>query len=192
MVNIINFKKLSKDKIKEKIGNLTNPEQSGCYVYVEETLLNAIGLIKEESGKSVNSKDAKDFENISNKIIKSVKERDGVVLNKHLLNFFAFMDYLCSLESNNMKMQTKGVACGEPYKIEGEYKDELWKFVCTCDGLNVLCFYDVGITENGFKPLGFKNFKNDMDLVKKFYLGDIDTLEFEDLLKKYLNIKGER
>lgn len=192
MIDIINFKNLSKKEVKERVKGLTDPEQSGCFIYVEDTLLNAIDLIKKESGKSVDSNDAKKFENISNKIIDSLKERDDIILNKHMLNFFAFMDYLCSLENNNMKMQIKGVAFGDPYKIDGEYKNELWNFACTCDGLNVLCFYNNGNSGNKFAPLSFKDFKNDMDLIKRFYLGDIDTLEFEDLLNKYLNIKGER
>lgn len=183
-MKVINFKNLTKEKIKRELNELLNKDRFVCIEDSLESLKNIEKNLNKISSEFIENDTLQTLKKELKKAFKKISDKENKAMEEHFFNLFNFLDYL-SKENHDTKMKWDR-KFGSFMTFEGYFKDEFYKFSKTINGINVISWYN-STRNNKIGVLKFKNLENDIKTIRKYYLSDITELEFNSIYKKYLS-----
>jgi hypothetical protein len=119
--------------------------------------------------------------------IRNINNIEIDLFDEHFMNLFHFLDYLSQTE-HNMEMTFAFEDDDTSMDITGEFAEELWLFCNTVTNLNVLSWYNRDLDKN-IKGLTFKSLADDLEIMKEYYLADMEEISIDELYEKYRSVK---
>lgn len=172
---------VKKDELKSTIEDILSGKD-----HLEE--IEAIDVILENIDKvQLPQIEASNFRSSLIERQEEIKNQEEYQFNEHILYLLLLVDYICHHKNKlpHTMSFNKNPEDDSPI-FEGYFKDFLWKFQNSSDGANFFCFYR---TSDNQTPLSLTDFEKDAQLIRNYFLGDIQASDFDNVLSQYMDMR---
>lgn len=183
--NIKNIETLEKTEVLDILNNVLSTDVSSNIEI--EAIDNILSELKDVNLPLI------EVSNFESSLIERKEELQNIEktnFEDHIIHFIFLLDYISTHKDKlPHKMFFNFKSNGDAATFEGFFEDILWKFQISANELNLFSFY---ANDKNAKPLTFSNFETDLKLVENYYVGDMNTNDFKEIIKKYKVIKENK